>query len=152
MLREELDPIKDRKIKKVKSRPVSELNPKKAMICTSVSLLHDIQLWSTGTQASFLVKCNTYPVMTRISEYSQISDISNHMPAVHCFTCGVVPQKLVVSIYNGRCGCPPQHTSRGHVGVRFRVNVLYTFPWHSWLELWDRRKEGVRCRQWNVAY
>lgn len=57
------------------------------------------------------------------------------------FTCGVIPQKLVVSIYNGRCGCTPQHTSWGDIGVRFRVNVLDTFPWHSWLEFWNKENQ-----------
>lgn len=52
----------------------------------------------------------------------------------HSLTCGVIPQQLVVSIYNGRCGCTPQHTSWGDIGVRLRVNILDTFPWHSWLE------------------
>lgn len=80
------------------------------------------------------------------------NDFNNHISVVHCFTCGVVPQKLVVSIYNGRCGCPPQHTSRGHIGVRFRVNVLYTFPWHSWLELCDRREKRIRLKQGNAIY
>lgn len=80
------------------------------------------------------------------------NDFNNHISVVRCFTCGVVPQKLVVSIYNGRCGCPPQHTSRGHIGVRFRVNVLYTFPWHSWLELCDRREKRIRLKQGNAIY
>jgi len=55
--------------------------------------------------------------------------------------CGVIPQKLVVSIYNGRCGCTPQHTSWGDIGVRLRVNVLDTFPWHSWLEFWNKENK-----------
>lgn len=160
MLREELDPIKGKKRERERERRSSSqsfcntIKPQESHNCTNAKLSGDpshsakahIFLFRQMQQAVRLLR-----LQHRDNPEYQ-SDFDNHRPAVRCFTCGGVPQKLVVSIYNGRCGCPPQHTSRGHIGVRFRVNVLYTFPWHSWLELWDRRENGIRCNQGSAIY
>lgn len=47
-----------------------------------------------------------------------------------------VPQQVAVNIlYGGVDGGPTGHTTRGHVRVCLRVDILETFPGHTGAEL-----------------
>lgn len=51
-------------------------------------------------------------------------------------TSASVPQQVAVHILDGGVdGGPAGHTTRGHIRVRLRVDVLETFPGHTGAEL-----------------
>lgn len=59
---------------------------------------------------------------------------------LHILTSASVPQQVAVNILDGGVdGGPTGHTTRGHVRVCLRVDILETFPGHTGAELYTNK-------------
>lgn len=52
-----------------------------------------------------------------------------------CVFTSTLEQIAIHILYRGVYGRPSWNTARSNIGVIFRINILQSFPWHSWVKL-----------------
>jgi len=70
--------------------------------------------------------------------------VSRDVKVICAFTSTL--EKIAINIlYRGVYGRPSGNTSRSNIGVILRINVLQSFPWHSWMKLCftDNKRKSI---------
>lgn len=85
------------------------------------------------------ININTIPILYEVNFVGK-KKVNINTKVICVFTSTL--EKIAINIlYCGVYGRPSWNTSRSNIRVIFRINILQSFPWHSWMKFCSKYKK-----------
>lgn len=86
----------------------------------------------------------TTAITHEVNVFGKKDQVHTDVEVIHVFTSTL--EKIAINIlYRGVDGRPGGNTSRSNIGVIFRIDILQSLPWHSWMKLcFEDSKEYIK--------
>lgn len=81
----------------------------------------------------YMQKCTT-AIIYEVNVFGKEDRVHIDVEVIRVFTSTL--EKIAINIlYRGVDGRPGGNAPRSNIGVIFRIDILQSFPWHSWMKL-----------------